>query len=505
MRDEAEIEGLVRERQSAIAVPAIQAFWKRNKHAARQRCKAADWLRRLGLYSEALHCLSQERFKSPGGLNQDSALEIVMLARILNFLGASSFALQRVEKLTREAQGALPGDARAVVGGIFLSNYRFVEAETHFHAALAASEPGSYTHGLRSVSLADARSGEGHGDEACEIVRRVGETSTVDSLKLICLTAEGEYLVKLGRTDAAFARLGAAEAFLKAEDRSTDAAIWAKWMGAASLARGDFAAAQSLFQRSFDLFFQPQHKPEAWLEVLWWMGEARLRQFPGGGMPQEWLRVLCYPAVPGPLLAKLEEGLAEDCVRISGASFRCAEYPRAAAEPEPWLLDRLSCTERRGTNFRLEERLSGKLIEILARAGSYGVPRFRLLEQLWPQERLAFTALDVRLKNLLAQTRKAGLRFEVRAGSVRLAEDGPRPVLLWHPRRSIPGLAWLKQRGNATFRRVEVEAAFGLGRTQAGVLLRNWTNSGLVSRQGPRGEAYAVVGSPSQMTRHRSL
>lgn len=484
-----DIENLIRRRQTKEAVASMRAYLDGRRSHIVVRTQVADWYRRLGYPLQALRVLNTEIERNVS-LNTPEGREQLTLCRILNSLGASRYA-QRV--LARIDTKHIPGDLCSVVGGIYLSNYRSSEALPLLERALEPLAKDPYRLALAKISLADCFNSMQKPKAAIKITRAVLAAEPEPLLKFITQTALGEYLVSSGDAAAALAVLEAARDFVKPEDRSNDVALWHKWMGAACTLSGDRPRAKKHLDQAFARLYQPRSKPEGWLEVLYWQGHLNKER--NKTLPHEWLSFLAYPAARGQTFQKLVPLLGEDCVVIERHQFRNMDYATFSPGNQNFIdaVSNVSNVSRNRTDTtQLDTTLVTQLITLLSRAGTYGLPLFRLLEELWPHELFAFDALELRLKNLLVQARRQGFRIKLVKGHVSLTPDRSSPQVVYHPGGSCTGLGFLLSKQSSGFTRRDVEAAFAIKRSQAANLIAIWCENGLAKPSTTRSQ-YGVA------------
>ena len=192
------IEDLVQKRELKAAKKAISTYLKREKDQVSAKIQASEWLRRLGLFKNALKVLGELDFDMRSVSPESDKLKVAA-AHILNMLGANDFALTLIENVELRKTEDL-----GLAGKIYLNDFNFKKAENFFSRMVDSDhDPESYRSRLDKISLADALMGLNKFKEAFAIVKEIEGNSSEPLIKGICLQARGEYLAQVGEFEQA--------------------------------------------------------------------------------------------------------------------------------------------------------------------------------------------------------------------------------------------------------------------------------------------------------------
>lgn len=484
------IESAIQSRANDEAHRLIQSYLLAEKRSDEARLAASEYYRRLSDYGKALRILKLDvppsGWKVPGEKSGDTeseaAIEIQLQAvRILNLLGASSYALQIIEKLPQKSR--LKNGLR--IAPVLMANYRYDEALTYldplFHLADAELD---YPRRLKLLSLSDCYCGLGRFEEARNVVTRVLAHTRERLLEAIARQAYGSYCVLEGRIEDGGKALLKSEKLFEASDRTPDHGFLLKWLGAYACHKGKLDAAGEYLSRAWDLLYRPGFKPEAWLDVLYWIGLVKLRERKGSGIPSEWLRILSFPGPGNPLAERMRKDVTlPDSIVLSRSST-----PARIGPVHFDLLSDVKTVDRKGatagatrTHHELGLSVSDRLHALLICGGPYGVPQFRAYEHLWPDAVLAFQQHRKRLEQAVLTLRREKIDVIWRDFHLKLG-PGDRTTCLWSSRAPVPGLVFLEEARE--FRRDDVERFFSISKRSANELLQLWEKSRLVALEG---------------------
>jgi hypothetical protein len=473
---EEKIEILVSGRKTKAACKEIKQYNSKFKDSVEARIKSSSWLRRLGLFQDALKVLSSEIINKID-LTTPRGEEQIILCSILNILGASRYALRI---LSRVDESRVPDKYCNTIGGIFLSNYEYEKAHIWFERALYTHQnKGSNTYNLALISKADALSGLKKNSDAAEIVKKVIKDNQDPLISFIANTALGEYLIKNGQIEKAVEILYKQEDFIQKEDVSVDAALWYKWMGISLIQTGKIFEGINKLNKSLQILYSPTIKPEAWLEILYWLGYSKKQE---NYIPDEWFSCILFPCVKLPLYENINSYLGRDSILFKNNKFKLTGYKQNLYEEFDWLLDDISdITEIYGKR-KLGFSMSETLLVLLSKVGSYGISKYRLLETLWPDELFSYITLENRLDRLLNKTRSVYKNIEIvyKDSNLKLKNNKNNPMIFFNPNYRFKGLKFFLQLKKDEFARTDLEKYFNIKKTYAGDLVNNWKKDGLI-------------------------
>lgn len=486
----ARIEAAIQSRSHEQAHRLIQSFLRAEKNTPEARLAASEYYRRLSDYGKALRVLKldvhpsgwKKTSEKTGDKASETETEIQLQAvRILNLLGASSYALQIIEKLpraSREKHGLR-------IAPVLMANYRYDEALTYLEPLLGTKDADlDYSGRLKLLSLSDCYCGLKRFDEARSVVERVLACTRERLLEAIARQAYGSYCILEGRIDDGGAALLKSEKLFDASDRTPDHGFLLKWLGAYYVRKGKLDTAADYLSRAWEILYRPGFKPEAWLDVLYWTGLVKLREHKASAVPAEWLRILSFPGPGNPLAERMKKE-----IELPGSIV----LSRAAAPAKlgPVHLDLLSdvkTVERKGAavdatraRHALGLSVSDRLHALLICSGPYGVPQFRAYEYLWPDAVLAFHQHQKRLEQAVSKLRSEKAEVSWKDFHLMLAQ-GDRATCRWSARAPVPGLVFLE--AAREFRRGDVERFFSISMRSANGILQQWGKSGLVAAEG---------------------
>ncbi|MGK5086863.1 hypothetical protein WDW86_04845 [Bdellovibrionota bacterium FG-2] len=273
-------------------------------------------------------------------------------------------------------------------------------------------------------------------------------------MKLITGSAWGEFLFRSGETQAAIVILRETGTFLAADDPSTDAGIWNKWMGAAVLKTGDHAQARQHFDQAIQVLCRPGAKPEGWLEVLYFFRELdkNFASFVG-----------VYPTTFLPYGELIRKENPEGIVALGNTNSHDNT------------IDLTSETHWIKGKAEIPFNKTSHLLGMLALAGTYGIPKNRVLETLWPEQLFSFKNLEDRLHQvlLLPRAKKAEIDFTEHHLWLRSPPRSKAPFAVSQGFKTpIVGRSFFE--AHPDFSRREVEEYFKVKKTKAAELIRGW-------------------------------
>lgn len=465
----------------------VREFLATSAKGATTRFEASDYYRRMDDTSLAIRVLGAEReFRSWEKLEPAQITAQLQLARLFNAAGASSYALRIVERVPaplrlRNAQ---------VVGGIMLSNYRYPEAMACYERACAevGGEP-SPKNLYPSILLARCLYALNFKREAEKQLRIVLKRSPDRRIRGLCHQTLASGHVMASEYAAAEAELDRMKAELKGFGASVDLGNGLKWEGALHCLAGNWAVAEDCLQRAWSMLFLKGEKPEAWLEVYYWMGLVELRRNPASTFPQAWARILGYPG-PG---VRVINWIHQNSVVPETLDFSFAG-PGKWVEWLEWRDLSADCAYRQHgrrasyVGHRVGLDLVDRLSAILAVAGEAGVPQFRIFEALWLNDLFSFSQHQKRLEQVLVRARRRGLEIRSEKLHLQLLRS-PTPLCVRWSARTHPRGAPFFETIQGAFRRKDVESFFGLSARSAAYLCAEWLRDGVIRESGGGGAA----------------
>lgn len=486
----ARIESAIQGRAHEEAHRLIQVFLRAEKNAPEARLAASEYYRRLSDYGKALRALKLDippsGWKELGEKGSDSAsgtsIEIQLQAvRILNLLGASSYALQIIEKLPRKSR--LRNGLR--IAPVLMANYRYDEALTYldplFHLADTELD---YPRRLKLLSLSDCYCGLGRFAEARSVVDRILAHTREPLLEAIARQAYGSYCVLEGRINDGGKALLKSEELFEASDLTPDHGYLLKWLGAYYSLSGRFEKAGRYLSRAWNILYRPGFKPEAWLDVLYWIGLLKLRGDKAQAAPEEWLRILSFPGPGNPLSERMKKEIEIPKSVVLSREVAPAKtgHVHFDLRSDVKTVERESAEEgATRTRHELGLSVSDRLHALLICSGPYGVPQFRAYECLWPDSVLAFHQHQKRIEQAVLALRRGNTEVSWKDFHLKLGEED-RSTCLWSSRAPVPGLVFLETQRE--FRRSDVERFFCISMRSANEILQQWGKSGLVAAEG---------------------
>lgn len=439
-----EIESLVRRRRPTLAFRLMKNFLAEGrKKQSHLRMQAADWHRRLGRPASGLKVLQKENF-TRGEPDSDLQTEQIAVARLLNLMGASRYSLRILEKTDLEHA---PLHSRNVAGHIYLSNYQYSSAHKIFKKCLneMKREQDPYRYDLLRVSYADSLAGLSHFDQAIEQVKTLFESTTEPQMKVVAGSAWGEYLFRKGSVQESKNIFRKISDYLNPSDLTPDAGILHKWLGAVLIQEGEFEFAKEHLEKALKILCVPGAKPEGWLEVLYYLSkidlstETVIMTFPSHHFPK-----------------KNEIHMTDFSPSNEGVEERIDLGSRVH-----WFQDR--------TEIPMTK--TSEVLGILSLAGHFGVPKYRLIETLWPEELFDMKNLEDRLHQLLRQLRSNGAVIRFSENHLWLEKTKTTFQVAWSSDVLI-GKSFIKT--HTEFNRRDVENYFKIKKTKAAEIIRSW-------------------------------
>ena len=470
-----EIESLVRQRRVGLARKAIRRWIKAHRGSLAARGQASDWFRRLSLFREAYLLIAPRTWNfRKAESDPEVALQFLWTARLLNLIGATSFALEIVRDLPLHK----PEDLR-VLANIYLSAYRFDDALRFFEQAwnrAGSAERSTYQARLGAVGICDALAGVGDLQRALSVLETVQTLPDETLLQGIILQARGEYLARQDDFAGASKALGLAVGMFSADDVSLDRGFLLKWQAFVLGAQGDLESARKIFNQALELLRKPDVRAEAWLECYRLMDRLGLLPI------EERLVLYAYPGVPLEFWAR-SGSRPELCLRDFGARIHL-------------LPGRGEWIDGGVPQIGMSRELH--LVALLRAAGDAGISIERLKSLLWPDGLASFPQLQGRLAQLLNRAKsRYGILTRIENGSARIIDGSERNVGVELLR--VPALPTFYE-SRESFDARSFAEFYGLGKSKAYEQLLADVERGVltVHRYGARAEFTARVATNSE-------
>lgn len=459
------IEKLVAARHTTKARAQIAELLRRSNANDSSFFLACDWYRRLGLFSEGLRLILQ---KGQGvklrPANSVDRQKLIWLARFLNSLGASEFAVQVLEKV--ELHSAQEFQYAA---GIALADFNHEKAHFYYSKMLEFdSDPKSDRVQIALLGLADALAGQGRHAEAIAMAEKYFPFVAAPTVKGIYHQALGEYFARAGQFAKAKKQLEQAAPYFSAHDETPDHAIYKKWLGFTLAKTGQLKHGEKLLKEAMAMIRNLSIRDEAWLDIV------RLKNELCIASATEKRHLAFFPGI--------KKGLARS------AEHECTIGPTKAKLAVEW-----DCGEFLWKKNRyLEAPKEIRLLAMLRIAQESGLPLYRALSLLWPEEFFSLPSLEQRLQQLLKRLRRE-YRCDVfqREGRLFLGEgDWDNVCVVLGKQHSKP--SFLEK--HPSFMMKHLLAYYAIGSTQMAKYVRLWIEKGWVRSEG-KGKAtqYFVV------------
>jgi tetratricopeptide (TPR) repeat protein len=457
-----QINEAIHRRDTETVDRLIPKYLKSHQSSAESLYEASEFYRKITDYKSAIRILPKERGAGPGISEAETKLEL-QLARLLNILGASNYALRMIERIRAENRAK----SKVEMAEIYFCNYKFEELLEllgpdyplpesepwhqdwllHFYLAIAFGE-------LKRMDLAIAR------------VEGIRALSSSPLIRAMTLSYQGKFLLMGGEPAKALPLLLESQRFFQDQDRTADHAILQGHLGECFLRLGKFFKAEKALERSSKIFCQPAVKPEEWIEI-----ELLLDRIPGYRKSDQRLtpRLSAMYGSEYPPLKIADQDELESKNLIFSAS-------KIETERKRYHIDRKSETSWVGQKAHLGLDLIDGLICNLIYAGEYGLPQFRIYELLWPNEPFSFSQHQKRLEDVVGRARARG--YKISWKDLHLSLLSKDVSASDRPERVIRGYSFLVEHTAFTMR--EVESYYSISNTTARVLCRDWLKAKLV-------------------------
>jgi len=470
-----EIEAWVTARETARALSAISAWVIAHKRVESSSIQAANWLRRLGRYSEALRVLVTEKDIPVEGRRR------LWIGYILNLMGASEWAIRMVENL----KVSQPED-HLIKAMVFADNNELMRALPHFEAYLSRPLAGVFKLAMAKLAAADTYAFLDRFAEAHALLDQVAvnDKSEMNSLlQGIVLQARGEYYAREKRFAEALGPLEEAESFFPMGENTIDRVILYKWRGYARWFQNRRDEALTDFEAARKMIMDLRLRPEVWVDLQRIKYDLKLIS------EEEWARAYYFPG--------LTEGYRKFVLSNHYAPPSPCIISLGGSKKDTLVLD-LSHEDSK-VNGKLNHGLTKEEILLASLVVAYPqkVSWVRLKSVLWPDQLFNFMKLENRLFALM---RRLESEFKIKA----YLEDGMvslgRSEKFFIQVRVGPDLGprFLHEiASEQTFKTCDLELFYDLSPSRAKELLLEWKKMGLIEAFGrARLTYYRKIPSP---------
>ena len=453
----------------------IRKFLKYHRSSPKAVYEASEFYRKIRDFKSALRILPKESTAVPKHADSDVGIKLeLQLARLLNLLGASNYALRVIDRIRAQKRA----QSFIEMVEIYYCNGRYQEAVALLGAdyPMPHSEPW-HQEWLLHIYLSYALAEIGRTDLAISRMQRMRKLSSSPLIRAMALGFEGKYLAASGDPEKALGLLLESKKFYPRDDSIVDYANLLTALGECLLALERYDEAESTLQEGLKLLYRPAVRLEDWLEPA-----LLLERIPNQRKqkPQLALRVR---AIFGQDYHLLKLSALRDST-IDGQFFSVSGLESSRKSRH---LDRASDTAWKAGKARLGLDLVDALIFNLIYAGKYGLPQFCLYDLLWPDEPFSFDQHQKRLEYAVGKARARG--YKILWKDLHLFLSSNDVTTTGRPGRTIRGRSFLDE--NPTFLRRDVEKYFSISSASAGYLCKDWVKSGLVLFEKP--SRYRVV------------
>ena len=444
----------------------IPKYLKFHRSSSESLYEASEFYRKITDYRNALRLLPKmERTQASASKvsEADTKLEL-QLARLLNLLGASNYALRIVERIRAEGRAK----SKIEMVEIYHCNYKYAEVVTLLGSdyPIPESEPW-HQDWLLHIYLSQALAELKHTDLAIARMERMRGLSASPLIQAIALCFKGKFHMTAGEPDKALPSLLESQLFFEDNDQTADHAILQTLLGECFLELRKFQEAEKALKKALKILFRPGLKPEEWIEI-----PLLLERIPGHRKLNQRLAPRLRAAY-GPDYSPLRIADREHL----GKEDQIFSLSKIEAKRKKRHFDRTSDTAWSGQKARLGLDLVDDLICNLVYAGEYGIPQFRLYELLWPNEPFSFDQHQKRLEDVVGRARVKG--YKVSWNDLHLRLMSTDVTATGRPERLIRGHSFLLK--YPVFTRTDVQRYFSISSAGARALCRDWLQSGLVA------------------------
>jgi len=483
-----QIEQLVLERKSKTARALIKDFLKKGRNKPLPIAQACDWLKRLGLYREALKLLLPIEAASDVPADSWAGKHRLMAASLLNQLGAVVPALRLLNEVVCQSPEDLLRAAH-----IHMANSEYSRANELYRRAGVGTNSEvlpSYPARFSQLCYADTWAGLDRFEEAIEIAQMTFLQSTEPLLQAIALQCKGEYLARAGHLDRALEALKASSEKMPTLDETVDSGILFKWLGYVHGMLGDTNQALAFFEKAERILSRPTLRIEALLDLK----RLKARVVPAQDSKEELFHLFHYP------------GLSAEFGRILRSDPVFQNKPEIRHGKWKWKIDLNRDEVWSGDRPSLGISKEFELLAILSIAGSLGISLVRVQSILWPDDVAHFLLLEARVFSLLNRLRKKHkIGFHVAEGLIRLDVKSANSIVVCPASAtcSLPSFFNSLLRGKDKGSEIEpfqsqaVATYYGCSSAQAKVFIRTWTRNHWIRSEGrARSQRYRLLLSP---------
>jgi len=479
------IEVSIRNKDHSEVSELITKYLKLERYSKIARLKASEFYRRISLYSKGLELLhwQNESFQWKTLDEQEIRIRLQSI-RLLNLLGASSFAVKMLDTIEPKIQQKY----YEIIAPIYLSNGRNAEAaELYSFLKDLPDRDLDYQTRLRLIGLADAYSGLEKYEKALQIAERVQALSSEPAILAILPEAMGSYCLLAGNLKKAATFQTKAKSFYQENETTVDYGYLLKWIGGRLVLEDKFEEAKKVLAQAFSILYQKGFKPEVWLEVKYWQGLLEWKKNPKF-FPDIWRMLLGYPTVGTGFQKQISKWAPLPAV------LKFNESPEVKTILH--FREGMSVSKVKNT---LGLDLPEKILANLLPAGEWGVPFYRMCDAIY-EDLYSFGQHYKRLDQGLGRLRAEGMKVEWKdmhlCWTPNQKSNQFQSTVNLHS-RGEGGLFFemISSKKDSRFTRVDVEGYFSLSRSRAASLCQKWVEANLltVEKEG-RAVFYRLVG-----------
>lgn len=456
MKERQEIENLLKSGKISEAKANVKSLIESRPDDVEAKLWASEILKEMTEYKAAFDLLGDE-----GSSLSDPNLEFrrkIQIIRILNKLGASSFALKTawsLQKTTRDPQ------VHSKLIDVFTTNYDFASG-LQSCAALNLNSNSFLTSEISIqvsyLAWAQCKFALGQTHDALEIVNFVMGHSRNEYMAFMCRLALASFYIKLRKLNHAKSIFDQSSIQSLRKFPRLDRAVFENFRAGYLILKKDHDRAHKLLSRIMPIAYVKGVKPEVWLSVLFWHGlNSYLKT---GEFSKQWKILAAYPSPSRYMIGRIEEfaNLPENM--IIGNS-------RDSTQTIDFESD---LVRAKNGEMKLGLGIVEKMIGHLRAAGPYGIPQFRVYDLLWENEAFSFPQLQKRLEQIVMRSRVSN--YKVRWTGYHLFCASEKICIRFSGGPNIPGKIFLLH--TPQFTRKQVEDFFKISRSRAHELCRSW-------------------------------
>lgn len=442
-----EIERFIADRSVGEARSAILRYLK-HSHTEGELLNVCDWYRRLGMYAEGFRLLLP---KGETPQRSASPKKLIWMARFLNLMGASEFAVRILD----QAKWFDPLET-LFAAEIYLSNFEHEKAASHYQQFFSSGH--KLPIGREQVAwlgLCDSLAGMGRYQDAIDKALSRLRSAATPLIASIYNQAIGEYYARAGQFESALIYLKAAQPGFPESDPTADHALLKKWLGYTLAQLGDVETGRRYLEEAMHIVRELSLRDEVWLDIL------RLQVKLGFAAETEARRLENFPGlIRNMSLMECSFGSELADIRIYMAS---GEY------------------FVRGKRY-LDMPKEVRVLAMLRVAGAWGISLNRALNLLWPEEFFSYPNLEGRMYQLLRRIKSEyGCDVFVESGRMYL---GPGSLV------QVSVVAGGVERrpsfllDHAEFQKADLVGHYDVGSTQLARYVNSWMEKGWIKKSG---------------------